>query len=230
MTGDSLGFWELVRHLDDLHETDRIAVRLIAEGRRAVPALVRFLLDGPRLHPQPRMAAAEVLVAIGGDEARDGLIAALGLLDRPIESPALQLSEEAVSNTAAACLVPFPAAEVVPALRTAFRKHRLVGAAEALARFGDSDCVSDFVQALEDDFKRERLLDVLESYGDVGSEAVAAVLSEPYPPPDAKLLVKKRAACLQFPFGAEGSALTSAPPAAENPRRAMEFALTVHPG
>lgn len=188
----------LVRGLEDLHETDRVAVRLIAEGRRAVPALVRFLLDGPRLHPQPRMAAAEALGAIEGDEARDGLIAALGLLDRPIESPTLQLSEEAVSNTAAACLVSFPAAEVVPALRTAFRRHRLVGAAEALGRLGDEDCVPDFVAALEDDFKRARLLDVLESYGSVAIEAVAAVLSEPYPPPDAKLLVKRRAACLKF--------------------------------
>lgn len=189
---------DLVRHLDDLHETDRVAVRLIAEGRGAVPALVRFLLDGPRLHPQPRMAAAEALAAIGGDEARDGLVAALRLLDCQIESPTLQLSEEAVSNIAAACLISFPSAEVVPALRAAFRKHRLVGAAEALARLGDSECVPDFVQALEDDFKRARLVDVLESYGDVASEAVAAALAEPEPPSDAKLLLKRRAACRQF--------------------------------
>lgn len=189
---------ELVLRLDDLHETDRIAVQLLAEGRRVVPPLVRFLLDGPRLLPEPRMAAAETLAAIGGDEARDGLIRALDLLDRPIDSPALRLSEEAVANTAAACLVRFASADVVPALRSAFRRHRLIGAAEALARIGDEDCVPDFVEALDDDFTRARLLDVLERYGPVAVDAASCALARPETASEGKLGQKRRDACRRF--------------------------------
>jgi len=194
---------DLVRRLDDLHETDRVAIRLIAEGQRVVPALVRFLLDGPRLLPQPRIVAAETLAAIGGDEARDGLIQALDLLDRPIDSPSLRLSEEAVANVAAASLVRFASAEVVPALRAAFRRHRLIGAAEALARIGDEDCVPDFVEALEDDFRRTRLFDVLERYGTLGVASVAAALARPVSDSEGKLGQKRRDACRQFLAGHE---------------------------
>jgi HEAT repeat protein len=189
---------ELVRRLDDLHETDRAAVRLIAEGPRVVPALVGFLLDGPRLLPQPRIAAAEALAAIGGEEAREGLIRALDLLDAPIDSPALRLSEEAVSNAAAACLARFASADVVPALRAAFRRHRLIGAAEALSRIGDEDCVPDFVEALEDDFYRTRLLDVLERYGTSALAAAAAVLTRPVSAFEGRLGERRRVACRRF--------------------------------
>jgi HEAT repeat protein len=195
---------ELVRRLDDLHETDRVAVRLIAEGCRAVAPLVRFLVDGPRLLPQPRMAAAEALAAIGGDEARDGLIQALDLLDQPIDSPALRLSEEAVANAAAACLAGFASTAVVPALRAAFRKHRLIGAAEALARIGDEDCVPDFIEALEDDFWRVRLIAVLETYGPLAVTAVAAALAKPQSASEGRLAQKRRDACRRFLAGHEG--------------------------
>ncbi|HTS01451.1 MAG TPA: hypothetical protein VMN04_02930 [Thermoanaerobaculia bacterium] len=189
---------DLVRRLDDLHETDRAAVGLIAEGPRVVPALVRFLLDGPRLLPQPRIAAAEALAAIGGEEAREGLVRALDLLDSPIGSPALRLAEEAVSNAAAACLARFASEDVVPALRAAFRRHRLIGAAEALSRIGDEDCVPDFVEALEDDFYRTRLLDVLERYGSVAFAAAAAVLARPVSALEGRLGEKRRDACRRF--------------------------------
>jgi hypothetical protein len=104
---------ELVGRLANLHETDRVATRILTAGPAAIPALVRFLLGGPSLHPGPRRAAAEILGILGGEEAREGLVEGLRLLDREIASPVVRLSEEAVSDAVADALTRFPPVLVV---------------------------------------------------------------------------------------------------------------------
>lgn len=197
-SGTAAGLEELVGQLANLHETDRVATRILLHGRAAVPPLVRFLLGGPSLHAGPRRTAAELLGALGGDEARDGLIDGLGLLDRELASPVVRLSEEAVCDAVAEALSRFPAPLVILPLRAAFRRHRFVGAAEALAALGDEGALEDVARALEDDFKRERLLDVLRSFGSSATEAVRRVLSECDSLPDSVLTRKRRAACRRF--------------------------------
>ncbi len=189
---------ELVARLATLHETDRVAARILLQGRAAVPPLARFLLGGPSLHAGPRRTAAELLGLLGGDEARDGLIDGLGLLDREIASPVLRLSEEAVCDAVAEALSRFPSSLVVLPLRAAFRRHRLVAAAEALAALGDESALEDVARALEDDFKRERLLDVLRSFEAPATEAARRVVAECDTLPDSVLTRKRRAACRRF--------------------------------
>jgi HEAT repeat protein len=192
------GIEDLVGRLADLHETDRVAVQILAAGRAAVPTVARFLLDGPSLHPGPRRTAAEILGNLGGDEALVGLVEGLRLLDREIASPVVRLSEEAVSDAVAEALSRFPPALVVFPLRAAFRRHRLVGAAEALAAVGDEGVLEDVARALEDDFKRWRLLDVLRRFGTSAEVAVNRVLAECDSLPDSVLLRKRQAACRRF--------------------------------
>jgi hypothetical protein len=189
---------DLVGRLANLHETDRIAVKILLAGPSAVPALVRFLLDGPSLHPGPRRTAAEILGVLGGEEAREGLVEGLRLLDREIASPVVRLSEEAVSDAVAEALTRFPPALVVVPLRAAFRRHRLVVAAEALAAVGDEDVLEDMARTLEDDFKRWRLVDVLGRFGTSAEVAVSRILAECDSLPDSVLLRKRRAACRRF--------------------------------
>ena len=188
----------LIRRLANLQETDRVAVQILPTGRAAVPALVRFLLDGPSLHPGPRRTAAEILGVLGGDEAREGLVEGLHLLDREIASPVVRLSEEAISDAVAEALTRFPPALVACPLRAAFRRHRLLGAAEALAALGDEGALVDVARSLEDDFKRGRLLDVLRRFGTSAEIAVSRVLAECGSLPDSVLLRKRTAACRLF--------------------------------
>ncbi len=197
-SGTASNLEDLVERLANLHETDRVAVQTLHAGRAAVAAVVRFLLGGPSLHPGPRRTAAEILGILGGDEAREGLVEGLGLLDRDIASPVVRLSEEAVCDAVAEALSRFPPPLVVLPLRAAFRRHRLVGAAEALAGLGDEGALDDVARALEDDFKRERLLDVLRRFGTSAETAVSRVLAECESLPDSVLLRKRRAACRRF--------------------------------
>ncbi len=194
------GVEDLVSRLANLHETDRVAARILLRGRASVPFLVRFLLAGPSLHAGPRRTAAELLGVLGGDEARDGLIDGLGLLDREIASPVLRLSEEAVCDAVAEALSRCSGPLAVPSLRAAFRRHRLVGAAEALAALGDEGVLEDVARALEDDFKRWRLLDVLRRFGASATEAARHVLAGCDSLPDSILTRKRRAACRSFLF------------------------------
>jgi hypothetical protein len=204
-SGISSGLEDLVERLANLHETDRVAVQILPAGRAAVAAVVRFLLDGPSLHPGPRRTAAEILGILGGDEAREGLVEGLCLLDREISSPVLRLSEEAVCDAVAEALTRFPPALVVFPLRAAFRRHRLVGAAEALAALGDEGALEDVARTLEDDFKRGRLLDVLRRFGTSAEVAVSRVLAECDSLPDSVILRKRRAACRRFLAGRRAS-------------------------
>ena len=197
-TGMACDPGELVGRLANLHETDRVATRILTAGPAAIPALVRFLLGGPSLHPGPRRAAAEILGILGGEEAREGLVEGLRLLDREIASPVVRLSEEAVSDAVADALTRFPPVLVVFPLRAAFRRHRLVGAAEALAAVGDEGALEDVARALEDDFKRWRLFDVLRRFGTSAEIAVGCVLAECDSLPDSVLTRKRQAACRRF--------------------------------
>jgi len=194
----SAGIEDLAGRLANLSETDRVATRLLLRKQAAVRPLVGFLLAGPSLHPDPRRNAAELLGLLGGDEAREGLIEGLTLLDREIASPVLRLSEEAVAEAVAKALTRFPPPLVVPPLRAAFRRHRLVGAAEALAALGDEGALEDVARALEDDFKRWRLLDVLRGFDSSATAAVRRVLAECDSLPDSVLLRKRQAACRRF--------------------------------
>jgi hypothetical protein len=90
-----------------------------------------------------------------------------------------------------------PALVVTP-LRAVFRRHRLLGAAEALAAVGDDGALDDVARALEDDFGRERFLDVLRRFGASAEIAVSRVLAECDSLPDTVLLRKRRVACRRF--------------------------------
>jgi HEAT repeat protein len=191
--------WDaVVRRLDFLKETDRAANEILAIGAPVVPALVRFLLDGPRLHPEPRMCAARLLATIGGTKAADGLALELAALDGRFLSPALRLSEEAVADTAACGLGHLLGPAAIPHLRYAFARHRLVAAAETLAGLGDEASIPGIVDALEDDFKRGRLLQALGGFGKAATVEALAVLAEPGSSVDDKLGNKRRIACATF--------------------------------
>ena len=85
----------LVRGLGDLSRGAEIQVLLISLGKPSVPALTRFLLGPPELHPQPRLLAAQALGHIGGGGAVRALIAAMCRGPIPALSAVLTFSEEA---------------------------------------------------------------------------------------------------------------------------------------
>lgn len=156
---------DLVEGLDNLHGNLNVQARLIGLGQLAVPALVAFLNGPPSRFPDGRVLAAEALGALRGEEALNGLLAVLSanLLSRL--SAVLRLSEETVRNAAARELSRIGDRRAIEPLLRALQENHLVGAAEALAAFGEERAIPFLIEGLEDAFKRERLAEVILSFG-----------------------------------------------------------------
>jgi HEAT repeat protein len=154
----------LVQGLDNLHENLWVQTKLITLGHRAVPSLRAFLNGPPSQFPDGRVLAAEALGAIRGEEAVDGLIAALSANPVSQLSPVLRLSEEMVRNAAARELGRIGDRGAIEPLLRALREDRLQGAAEALTAFREERAIPLLIEGLEDAFKREAMGAAIRSF------------------------------------------------------------------
>jgi hypothetical protein len=59
----------LVARLNNLHEIFRVQAEILSHDEEVVEPLTALLLSEPSTFPEPRVAAAECLGAIGGDKA-----------------------------------------------------------------------------------------------------------------------------------------------------------------
>ncbi len=107
---------ELVARLDNLGEIFRVQGEILATGPATVPALAAFLARRPSVFPQPRVAAAECLGIIGGEQALAALLAEVERDHTAITDPVTALAEESVRNAAARQLARFDDPRVVPVL------------------------------------------------------------------------------------------------------------------
>jgi HEAT repeat protein len=142
----------------------KIQLELISLGDAAVKPIISFLLSGPTNEHEPRCLAAEALGLIGGEEALNGLINAL-LAPLYDTDPVKALAEEAVKNCICHALQKLGDRKAVEPLLIALEKYHLVGAAEALAEFGEQRTIPILVGLLEDSFKRTRISDAILKFG-----------------------------------------------------------------
>lgn len=162
----------LVRGLEDLSRGPDVQLLLISMGEPAVPALTRFLLGPPGLHPQPRVLAAEALGAIAGAGAIRALIAAMCRGPIPGLAAVLTISEEAVRNAAARELGRIGDRSAAGPLLYVLRRSHLIDAGRALLRFHDGRAIPALVKCLEDSFVRERAAGLLLGFGAEATEAL----------------------------------------------------------
>ena len=168
----------LVARLSNLGEIFRVQGEILATGRATIPALAEFLKGPASVFPQPRVAAAECLGALGGAAALAALLAAVERSHRSISDPVAALAEESVRNAAARQLGRFHDPRVVPALLAALSADHLIGAGEALAVQGDIDAIPHLIECLEDDAKRTLALAALRRFGsDAIPELTRALLA-----------------------------------------------------
>lgn len=191
---------DLVRGLDDLHDNLRAQVQIFALGEQAVPALVRFVLAPTSRFPDGRVLAAEALGRLKGDAALEGLLGALDPRRFDGLDPVLRSAEEDVQNAVAEQLARMGDRRVVPALVTALRRNRLVGAANALVEFGEIGAIPWMVDALEDAFKRGRLAQAIRRMGRAAIPSLIATLDRRRTHQNAELLpsVERRAEALSL--------------------------------
>jgi HEAT repeat protein len=170
----------LVAELEDLRSIFRVQGRILARGRAMVPALAAFLLGRPSVLPQARVAAAECLGALGGDDAVAALVAVLTQHDMAALSPAERLAEEAVRNTAARALGRIGSRAATDALVAALGSQRLIGAGAALAALQEARAIPGLVALLEEPTHAEAA-DLLASFGEAATVALSLALETPRP-------------------------------------------------
>jgi HEAT repeat protein len=168
----------LVSRLDNLYSYLHVQVDIFRLGERAVPALVRFLLEPPSQFPQGRVLAAEVLGRIKGERAFQGLLSALDPQRFRGLDPVLRLSEEDVQNAVAQQLARIRDRRAISVLLDALRTHHLVGAAEALVEFGETSALPWLVEGLEDAFKRDRFSKAIFTMGRTAIPSLIATLEQ----------------------------------------------------
>jgi MFS family permease/HEAT repeat protein len=156
---------DLVGRLAHLGNIFRTQGEILAAGRGAVPALAAFLAGAPSVLPQPRVAAAECLGALGGEAALAALLTVVERSHRSIRDPVVALAEESVRNAAARQLAHFDDPRIVPTLQTALSDDHLIGAGESLAVLGATAAIPHLVECLEDDAKRKLALEALRRFG-----------------------------------------------------------------
>jgi len=142
----------------------KIQLELIFLGDAAVKPVISFLLSGPTNEHEPRCLAAETLGIIGGEDALNGLIAAL-LAPFNVHDPVKALAEEAVRNCICHALQKLGDKRAIEPLLIALARYHLVGAAEALAEFREQMAIPILVSLLEDSFKRTRIYEALLKFG-----------------------------------------------------------------
>lgn len=156
-------------------EREGVLVKLVLLGNAAVEPIVAFLLSGPGNEHEPGCLAAEALELIGGEEALDGLFTAL-LTKIYLRDPIEELQQEAVRDCICHALQRIGDRRAVDPLLLALREYHLVGAAEALAGFGERRAIHLLMALLEDSFKRVRVSESILKYGiDAAEELVKAI-------------------------------------------------------
>jgi HEAT repeat protein len=157
--------WALVARLNNLHEIFRVQGEILVHGQAAVEPLVALLLSPPSTFPQPRVAAAECLGAIGSETAIDALIRVLDYNNLQALGPVQRLAEETVRNAAARQLGKFPFPHVIDALLAALKRDHLIEAGVTLAQLGEKQAIPALLECLEDDVKKEKATDALRCFG-----------------------------------------------------------------
>ncbi len=155
----------IVSKLRNPLEREGALVELVLLGNPAVQPLVSFLLAGPGNEHEPGCLAAEALELIGGKEALDGLFTAL-LTPINLRDPVEALQQEAVRDCICHALQRIGDRRAIDPLLLSLREYHLVGAAEALAGFGEQRAIPLLVALLEDSFKRARVSESILKYGE----------------------------------------------------------------
>jgi len=157
----------LVGRLNNLHEIYRVQGEILSHGQELVEPLAVLLLSDPSTFPEPRVAAAECLGAIGGDRAIEALIRVLDHHDLEQLGSVQRLAEETVRNAAARMLARFRRPQVTDALLSSLRQHHLIGAGEALSQLGEARAIPYLIDCLEDDYKKEKATEALRQLGKI---------------------------------------------------------------
>jgi len=142
----------------------KVQLELISLGAAAVKPIIEFLLAGPTNEHAPRCLAAEALGLIGGEGALNGLVTAL-LAPLDVPDPVKRLAEGAVRDCICHALQRLGDKKAIEPLLIALEAYHLVGAAEALAGFGEHRAIPILVGMLDDSFKRTRVSDAILCFG-----------------------------------------------------------------
>jgi HEAT repeat protein len=169
----------LVGRLNNLHEIFRVQAEILSRGEEIVEPLVALLLSEPSTFPEPRVAAAECLGAIGGDKAVDALIRVLDYYDLKILGPVQRFAEETVRNVAARRLARFASPKVCDSLLLALQCNHLIGAGQALAHLGDTRAIPYLIECLEDDYKKEKATEALRQFDQAAVPYLCEAVEQP---------------------------------------------------
>jgi HEAT repeat protein len=169
----------LVGRLTNLHEIFRVQGEILCYGEATVAPLTELLLSPPSTFPEPRVAAAECLGAIGGDKAVNALIRVLDFYDSKTLGPVQRFAEETVRNAAARRLARFREPHVIAALLSALQRDHLIGAGQALATMGEAAAIPYLIECLEDDYKKEKATEALRVFGHAAVPHLCEAIERP---------------------------------------------------
>ena len=169
----------LVGRLNNLNEIFRVQGEILAHGEECVEPLAALLLSGPSGFPEPRVAAAECLGAIGSETAIAALIQVLEHHDLQSLGPVQRFAEEMVRNAAARRLGRFRQAHVVDALLLSLGRDHLIGAGEALAQLAEPRAIPHLIECLEDDYKKEKAMEALRRVGPAAVPFLCEAVRQP---------------------------------------------------
>jgi HEAT repeat protein len=169
----------LVGRLNNLHEIFRVQGEILAHGQECVEPLSGLLLSEPSSFPEPRVAAAECLAAIGGDKAIAALIRVLDYHNLDRLGPVQRFAEETVRNAAARKLSRFVSQTVCDCLLQSLQRTHLIGAGLALADLGDTRAIPYLIECLEDDYKKEKATEALRQFGNIGVPFLCEAIQRP---------------------------------------------------
>ncbi len=142
----------LIAVLDSLVDGEAAAERLIAMGPSAIPALERFLLDGPaRTIALPRCRAVHALGELGAQQV---LLSYFRQWRHPADSAVL-FAEDAVRSAAAEELARHQSEEVYGVVLDAAQERITGGLIRTLSDFGRAESIPVLFSALDDDLCRE---------------------------------------------------------------------------
>ncbi len=142
---------DLIESLGSLKDGDHAIDMLVACGKKGIPPLSKFLLNGPpRTISHPRVRAARALGELG---ACSTLIAYFKQYVRPPDAAVL-FAEDAVRSAVARELARYPSTEVFRVLLDAAWDRATGGLVLALGEFHRPEAVPLLFKVLEDDLCR----------------------------------------------------------------------------
>lgn len=175
MNSSSEEILELIDGLNHLHEGDRVVDLIVANGRKAIPHLRSFLMEGKPSHIyQPRQRAVNALANLGAKEVLIEYLCA----PKYIEDPVTQFGEEAVENTAARMLTVWQTDDVFDVLLRIGNSRKLPGVIDALSLFRRMEAIPLFIDALMDDFSRNAAENALKLLGNQAKPALIKALDK----------------------------------------------------